>query len=48
MNALRRRWPRPWARPRDIKCQTGTLAAPGADGTAHISDLLAGRATRPG
>jgi hypothetical protein len=33
MNALRRHWPHPWPRPRDIRCQPRTLAAPGADGT---------------
>jgi hypothetical protein len=31
MNALRRRWPRPYPRPRDIRCQTRTPATPGAE-----------------
>ena len=30
MNALRRRWPRPWPRHRDIRYQTRTPATPGA------------------
>ncbi len=40
MNALRRRWLRPWAPSRDIRCQTRTLAAPGADGTAVIDWVI--------
>jgi hypothetical protein len=43
MNALRRQWPRPWPRPRDIRGQTQTLAAPGADGTARSPSLTAPR-----
>jgi hypothetical protein len=39
MNALRRQWPRP----RDIRGQTQTLAAPGADGTARSPSLTAPR-----
>jgi len=46
MNALRRWSPRPRPRRRDVTCQTRTPAGPGADGTAHISGLLAGRADR--
>jgi len=34
MNALRRQSPRPWARHGDPRCQTRTLAALGAVGTA--------------
>jgi hypothetical protein len=33
--------------PRDIRCQTRTRNAAGADATVHISDLLADRASRP-
>jgi hypothetical protein len=33
--ALRRRWPRPWPRPRDIGCQPRTPAAQEQNGTAN-------------
>ncbi len=32
---------------RDMRCQTPTPAAPGADATAHMSGFLAGRANQP-
>jgi hypothetical protein len=43
MNALRQRAPWRGSRPRDVTCQTRTLATSGADATARISGLLARR-----
>ena len=37
INALRRRAPHSWPRPRDITSQTRTPAASGADGTARVA-----------
>jgi hypothetical protein len=48
INALRRRAPPSWPRTRDIASQTRTPAGPGAAVIAHMSGLLAGRASRPG
>ncbi len=48
INALRQRWPPSRPPPSDIIAHTQTPAAPGAAATAHISGLLAGRASRPG
>src|SRR5215472_5896 len=48
ISPLRRRSPPGWPATSNVICQTRTRNAAGADATVHISDLLAGRASRPG